>query len=268
MEKSKKLILQVLNLLTYIAVVIINLLANIIPIGGRTTAELSDAIPNLFVPAGLTFSIWGVIYILFGLFSLYQIRDVFKSEKIDMPYLEKIGYYFILVNIANILWIFFWQYALVLLSLIVILIFLVLLLIIYIRLDIGGASVSRRDKIAVHVPFSVYLGWLSVATIANITAVLVQAGVADGVSTLLGGTGPNLGAEIWTILVIIVVVIITYAMILLKKDTAYSLVVVWALFGIWYKQSTLNLTVAVTALIALIVVSVGIVYNIIRWVKK
>jgi hypothetical protein len=268
MEKSKKLILQILNLLTFIAVVIVNGLANIIPIGGRNTGELSDAIPNLFVPAGLTFSIWGVIYFLLALFSIYQMRDIFKSNEIEMPYLEKISYYFIIGNLANFIWIFFWHYVLIPLSLVMMLILLVTLLQIYRRLDIGGAKVSRWEKIAVHVPFSVYLGWISVATVANITAVLVEAGVADGVAVALGGTGSNLGAELWTILVIIVVVIITFAMILLKKDTAYSLVIVWALFGIWYKQSTLNFTIAMTALIALIIISVGIVYNIIRWIRK
>ncbi len=258
MEKSKKLILQVLNLLTYIAVVIVNALANIIPIGGKNTGELSDAIPNLFVPAGLTFSIWGVIYLLFALFSIYQIRDIYKSEKVDMPYLDKIGYYFIIANAANFIWIFFWQYVLVPLSLVMMLILLVSLLWIYRRLDIGGAEVPRWEKLAVHVPFSVYLGWISVATVANITAVLVEAGVSSF----------GLGAEIWTILIIVVVVIITFAMILLKKDTAYSLVIVWALYGIWYKQSTLNLTIAITALTALIVILIGIIYNIIRWIKK
>jgi len=257
-----------LNLITYLAVFTVNALANIIPIGGRNTGELSDAIPNLFVPAGITFSIWGVIYFLLTLFSIYQIRDIYKSDKIDMPFLEKIGYYFIIGNIANFLWIFFWHYVLVPLSLVMMLILLASLLQIYRRLDIGGAEVSRWEKIAVHIPFSVYLGWISVATVANITAVLVEAGVADGVAIALGGTGLNLGAEIWTILVIIVVVIITYAMILLKKDTAYSLVIVWALLGIYLKQINLNLTIAFTALIALIIIVVGIIYNIIRWFKK
>lgn len=265
---NKKIILQVLNLVTNIATITVNALANIIPIGGRNTGELSDAIPNLFVPAGLTFAIWGVIYFLLSLFSLYQIRDVFKTEETDMPYLDKISYYFIIGNLANFAWIFFWHYVLIPLSLVMMLILLICLLQIYRRLDIGGAEVPRWEKIAVHVPFSVYLGWISVATVANITAVLISAGVADGVAVVAGGTGPNLIAEIWTILVILVVVIITYAMILLKKDTAYSLVIVWALFGIWYKQSTLNLTIAITALIALIVISVGIIYNIIRWFRK
>ena len=103
MEKNKKLILQILNLGTFIAAVIINYLAISLPLGYGTTQQLSDAIPNLFVPIGITFSIWGIIYIFLGFFSIYQFRDIFKSSKIEMPYLEKVSYLFIISNIFCLL---------------------------------------------------------------------------------------------------------------------------------------------------------------------
>lgn len=247
---NKKLILQIGNILGYIGTVIVNMLANIIPIGGRNTGELSDLYPNLFVPAGLTFSIWGVIYFLFALFTIYQARDIFKSEKVDMAFLDQISYGFIIASAANISWIFFWHYEFVLFSLIVMIVLFFSLLFIYLRLDIGKTEVSRNEKLLVHVPFSVYIGWITVATVANVTAVLVDAGVAS--------FGPL--AEFLTVFVIAVVVIITTLMLWTRKDVAYSLVVVWASVGIVIKQLSQNLLIAVSALIAAIIIFIEILY--------
>jgi hypothetical protein len=259
---NKKMILQILNLVTFIAAVIINYLAISLPLGFGTTQELSDAIPNLFVPAGITFSIWGIIYILLGLFSIYQFRDIFKSNKIEMPYLEKVNIFFIISNLANLTWILLWHYQLVPLSLVAMLVILVSLLLIYLRLEIGKTDVSRIEKWAVHVPFSVYLGWITVATIANLTAVLVILGVPNGI------TLPSLLAEILTIVVIAVAVLITLLMLFLRKDVAYSLVVVWATLGIFLKQLPGNLTIAITALIALIIIFIGILCVAIKHFRK
>jgi hypothetical protein len=250
---NKKL-LQWLNIVTFVAVVIINYLAIGLPINNKTTQQLSDAIPNLFVPAGLTFSIWGIIYILLGVFSVYQMRDIFKSDKIEMPYLGKISYFFIISNLANFSWILLWQYQLVPLSLVAMLVLLVSLLLIYIRLDIGKAQGSRTEKFAVYAPFSVYLGWITVATIANVTAVLAD---PNGFFKVVPD---DLLAQILTVLVIAVAVLITYLMLFLRKDWVYSLVIVWAILGIYLKQMMLNITVATTALIAVIIVAIGIVY--------
>ena len=258
---SKKLF-QWLNIITFIATVLINYLATGLELGGYNTGELSDLIPNLFVPIGLTFTVWAVIYFFLGGFSVYQGRDLFKETKTDMPYLNKIGYYFIISNIANSVWIFLWHFRLVPLSLVFMVIILLTLIMIYLRLGIGKEKVSRAEKIWVHAPFSIYLGWITVATIANVTAVLVTLGVADGV------TSANIVAEIWTILVIAVAVIITYLMLWLRKDWVYSLVVLWASLGIYLKQSTGNLTIAITALIAVIIIAIGIVYTGIRLLKK
>jgi len=250
----KKEFLQIFNLIGFIATVIVNFLAVLLPIGLGTTQELSDAIPNLFVPAGITFSIWSVIYIFLGLFSVYQIRDIFKTEKVEMKYLNKIGYFFIIGSLANIIWIFLWHYKLIPLSLIFMIILLISLLLTYVRLNIGKSEVSTIEKVTVHIPFSIYLGWISVATVANVTAVLI----------VLGVNGFGLLAEILTILVIIVVVFITIAMLLLRKDYAYSFVIIWALLGIFIKQITSNLTIAITAMISGVIVLIGIVYIIVR----
>jgi hypothetical protein len=250
-EVNKKLILQALNVITLIITVIINYLAALIPLGLGNTGYISDLYPNLFVPAGITFSIWAVIYLFLGIFVVYQFRDAFKQEKVEMPFLERISYLFIISNIANTIWILFWHYGLIYLSIIAMIIILLSLIWIYLRLEIGKTQVSTKEKWFVHISFSIYLGWITVATIANVTAVLVSAGVESY----------GLLAEILTILVISVAVLITFAMLFLRKDYAYSLVVLWAVFGIFLKQLGINLTITITAIIAVILIAAGIIYT-------
>jgi hypothetical protein len=259
---AKKEILQILNLIGFISTVIVNFLAVLLPIGGNTTQELSDALPNLFVPAGITFSIWSVIYIFLGLFSVYQIRDIFKKDKIEMEYLDNIGYFFIIASIANVTWIFLWHYKLVPLSLIFMIVLLLSLILIYLRLKIGKSEVSRIEKVAIHVPFSIYLGWITVATIANVTAVIVDVGL--NVYGLPEAVFFELLPVILTVVVIIVAVLITFGMLYLRKDYAYSFVIVWALLGIFIKQITSDLTVGITALVSSVIILVGIIYLIIK----
>ena len=225
-KKMKHFLLVAGNSVAVVATIIVNALAVILPLNGKSTNELSDAIPNLFVPAGITFSIWSVIYILLIVFMLYQIYGVFKKGKTDLSYLDKIGGWFILASIANILWIFLWHYEYVSISLLAMILLFFSLLMIYLRLGIGLSSVDLKDRIAVHTTISVYLGWITVATIANVTAVLVKLDVGELV----------LGEMMWTILVIAVAALITILMVFRRKDVAYSLVIVWALLGIVIKR--------------------------------
>ncbi len=255
MTKDKiRLVLQLLNVITFVLTIIINYAATLIPLGLGNTGYISSLYPNLFVPSGITFSIWGVIYVFLGLFAIYQIRDASKKEKVEMPFLDKISYFFILSNVANSSWILFWHYGLIYLSIIAMLGILLPLIGIYLRLEIGKSKVSKREKWFVHIPFSIYLGWITVATIANVTAVLVSLGV-DYLGII---------AEVLTVTVISVAVLITIIILYIRKDYAYSLVILWAIFGIYLQQSASNATIATTAIIALIIIAADIVYTIIR----
>jgi len=249
--KNKTLqLLQVGNIAAAILTIIVNILANLLPIAGKNTGQLSDNIPNLFVPAGLTFSIWGIIYVLIIIFSVYLAKDLFKKEKTTKPFLEKISYFFILASLANIIWIFLWHYEQILLSLLAMLLLFVSLLFIYKRLNIGLEKVSMKEKLCIHLPISVYIGWITVATIANVTAVLVK----------IGWNGFGISEEIWTILVIIIATIITILVIVNRKDYAYCSVIIWALLGIYIKRIAddsvygLQTQIAYTAVIAIIVI--------------
>lgn len=245
MKQSTKTTLQIGNLAAVIVMIIANMLAVILPLNGKTTQELSDALPNYFVPAGLIFSIWGVIYVLQVLFAIYQARGLGSNKVVEMPFLERIGPFSIVANLANTAWIFAWQWQLVPLSLPIMIVLLVALLVMYVRLGIGlqGTAVSRRDWWFVHLPTSVYLGWISVATVANVTAVLVNAGVPSF----------DTAAVAWTIIILAVVGVLAVLMLITRRDLFYVLVIEWALFGIALKQAA-TISIFITTIIAMIVV--------------
>jgi len=247
-----KLFLQIGNILSVVLTIIINMIAVLLPLNGLTTGEISDLYPNLFVPVGLTFSIWSVIYLLLSLFAIYQAKDLFKRNKEDLEFLDKISYFFIISSIGNIAWIFAWHFLNMALSIVFMLVILFSLIMIYLRLDIGKAEVSRGEKLFIHVPISVYLGWITIATIANITALLVSIGVEPF------GIVP----EILTTIVIFVAILITALMLYIRKDIAYSLVVIWASLGIFLKQINGSIIVAVMALLAIIIIGVLVIYTI------
>lgn len=260
MNSNNKSIFQILNIVAVIGTLFVNYLSNALPLNGKTAGQLSDEIPNLFVPAGLTFAIWGVIYILIIIFCAYQARDLFKKEKIEMPFLKKTSYYFFLAGLANMAWIFAWHYQHVFLSVIIMLVLLVSLTKLYLNLEIEKEIVSRKERIFVQIPISVYLGWITVATIANITAYLVT----------INWNGFGISEVIWAMFVIIAALIITLLMIITRKDVAYSLVVVWALLGIYIKrtdiaygiQNDIALTAAVSAILIILAIIVEVGMNI------
>jgi len=250
--RGKKKLLQIGNILAVIITIFINALAVILPLNGKTTQELSDALPNLFVPAGITFSIWGIIYILWVVFAMYQARDLFRKEEIKMPFLQQITFLFVVSSIANSAWIFLWHYEYVGLSLLMMIILLVSLLAIYIRLNIGKSNVTMTEKLCVQVPFSVYLGWITVATIANVTAFLVS----------VKWDGFGIAPLTWTILIVAIGTLLTILMLALRKDIAFSLVVLWAFLGIWMKRMTqpniTDVNVATTTSIAIVLIVAGL----------
>lgn len=256
-QKFKKRVLQIILVVSAVSTIIVNILANALPINGKNTGELSDAIPNLFVPAGITFAIWGVIYILLLVFSIYLSRDFFKKEYKETPHLPFLTLFFFLASIANIIWIFLWHYQEILVSLLAMLLLLFSLIMLYLKLDIGKQYLPLRDRLGLHIPISVYLGWITVATVANVTAVLVT----------INWDGFGICERTWTILVLIIATIIASLVILTRKDIAYTLVIIWAYLGIALKrftstlpdeitntQITLTASICIVVLILLIVV--------------
>ncbi len=211
--------LQLLNVSGFLFMMTMNVLANALPLFGRNTGEISALFPNLFVPAGFTFSIWGIIYLLLLLFTIVQMRGAFGKGKPAPAYVEAIGPWYFISSMANGLWIIVWHALQPLLSLAVMLLLLWSLIRIYQALD---RAASGENKFTVRLPISVYLGWISVATIANATAVLVHYG--------WGGLG--LSPETWTVVMVAVAVAAGVLFLWKRADVPYALVIIWALYGI------------------------------------
>ena len=247
-NKRIVLCLSILNLVGFLGTIVVNALANIIPIGGITTGEVSDLYANLFTPAALTFSIWGLIYVLLAIFVIYPLFPSVRGDPQKTDFVRRIGPLFFASCLANMGWMFAWHYQYVALSLVIMLVLLGALLLIYVRLGIGRTEVTRAAKYAVHVPFSVYLGWITVATIANATALHVHS----------GWQGLGLGEQFWAVAVIAVGVIIALGVLFTRRDMYYSLVVDWALLGILLKRLSVT-TVPDQGVVAAAVAGMAIV---------
>lgn len=224
MKKSSAIFLSFFNLILFIGVLIVNFLANYLPLNGKNTGVLSDMYPNLFVPAGLTFSIWGLIYILLAVFVIYNIIKAFKNIDLYEKF-KSINLLFAFTSILNICWIFAWHYMKISFSVVVMLLFLISLLAIFIL----QKKLEKENKLslAFKIPIEVYFGWISVASIANITALLVH----------YGWNGFGVSQQIWTIIMIIIGGILGILMLLRHNAIAYSAVIIWAYLGIIIKRS-------------------------------
>lgn len=240
---------QWINLIAIISTVIVNGLANSLPINNQTTGEISDSFEVLFVPAGYVFAIWGIIYLGQLAFGIYQ----FLPSQRENPKLIRIGYLPAIAGLANMSWIIFWHYNYFVLTMIVMLILLVSLIAIYVLLNIGKEKASVKETWLVNVPFSIYLGWITVATIANATALL------DYLDWGRWGLSP----ELWTVIMLITGVIAAALMALTRGDIAYLLVLIWAFSGIAVKFPE-NTTVSVAAWTATGLVVLLVVLAILR----
>ena len=185
---------QIITILITLLTITVNGLANALPINGQATGEISDRFAIYFVPAGYVFSIWGLIYLGLIAYTIYQALPAQRENAL----LNKIAPAYWIGNIANTVWIFLWHYNIFPPTIIAMLTLLASLLYIYIQIMKAG-KLRQCQKWLVRLPFSLYLGWISVATIANVSQVLyyvsgmvlgisgpVWAAIMTGVATLLG----------------------------------------------------------------------------------
>lgn len=214
---------QITNLLTVILALAVNILASTLPLNGQNTGEISDRFQVYFVPAGYVFAIWGIIYIGWIAFTIFQ----FQPSQKESPRLRRLGYLFALSNLANAAWLFAWHYNQFGLSVIIMLTLLTLLIASYLRLDVNRSSVFRAGRWSVDVPFGIYLGWITVATVANVTDWLY----------LVEWAGFGIAAPTWAVIMIAVASLLGLAMAITRRDAAYLFVLVWSFIGIAVKQT-------------------------------
>jgi hypothetical protein len=227
--------LRLLNVVALVAVLATNFAATALPLNGRDTGAISDSYPVLFTPAGYVFAIWGVIYLLLIGFVAYQLRPA----PVDVDRLGRINGFFVLGAVANIAWLFCWHYDKLLLSEVFMLTLLGSLIGIYRRLGIGQTVHFGAGRWLVDLPFSVYLGWISVATIAN-TAILLYS---------LGWNGAPFGPDAWTIVMLGVAAVLGLVMARRRHDAAFVLVLAWAFFGIGAARAAVYETLSSVAML-------------------
>jgi len=217
---------QVMVILSILITLVVNTLANALPLNGLNTGQISDRFQVYFVPAGYVFSIWGLIYIGLIAYGVYQALPAQRAN----PRLRAAGWWIVLGGLANSAWIFLWHYEQFPLTIIAMLTLLISLIVTYLKLGTGRNKVSKSETWCVQIPFSVYLGWISVATIANVTSVL------DYIKWDRLGLPP----EAWVWIMLAAVLAITLAMIFTRRDIAYTLVILWALAGIAVKNAAVQ----------------------------
>ena len=213
---------QLANLVSVIIALTVNILASTLPLNGQNTGEISDRFQVYFVPAGYVFAIWGIIYIGWIAFTIFQFRP---SQK-ENPRLRNLGYLFALSGLVNAAWLFTWHYNLFGLSVLVMLTLLGLLIASYLKLNVNRSSASGAEWWSVDLPFSVYLGWITVATVANVTDWLY----------LVEWNGFGIAAPTWAVIMIAVASVLGLLMALTRRDAGYLSVLVWSFAGIAVKQ--------------------------------
>jgi hypothetical protein len=224
MSMKSNLLRQSAVFLAVLVTLTINGLANALPLNGLNTGEISDRFAVYFVPARYVFSIWGLIYLGLLAFAIFQALP----GQAHNPRLKAIAPLFLLSCAANSVWIFLWHYEQFPLTLIAMLVLLGSLIAIYLRLEIGRRRPQNAgERFFVQLPFRIYLGWITVATIANVTALL----------DYLGWDGAPLAPEAWTVIMLATAALIAAWVALTRRDSAYLLVLVWAFAGIAIKHA-------------------------------
>jgi tryptophan-rich sensory protein len=241
--------IKIINIIMFAVMIGMNYLANALPLNGKTTGALSAQYPNLFVPAGITFSIWGVIYLLLLVYCVLQFREQNK-QMVDL-----IGWAFAISCALNALWIVAWHYQNLPVSLVIMIALLAIL--IYINSQLKGTNLTFAKA-----AFGIYLGWICIATIANVTALLVN----------YGWNGWGVEEYIWTILMIAIGLSITSITVLKFGNPYIGLAVIWAFAGILIKRYD-SISggfdyppIAITAIIAIILMTAITIYRFIKTV--
>jgi MFS family permease len=237
---NRDVIRQFVNIVAVSGTIAWNSITQVLPLNNQTSADIANRFSdNYFLPANYVFSIWGIIYIGLIAFAVYQ---ALPSQR-ENPRMRTIGYWFALSSLANCLWLLLFHYNQFALSTVAMIVLLVSLIVIYRRLREGSPQISTAERWAVWIPFSIYLGWITVATVANVTYVLLDA----------RWDGLGLSYQTWGVIMLVVAALIAAAFAFVNRDLAYAAVIVWAYVGIIARFPDLQAIVIVAAIMAALV---------------
>ena len=240
----KGIIRQLSIIFFTLGTLVVNYLANAIPLGGMNTGQVADQYKIFFFPQSYVFSIWGLIYAFLIVFTIYQALPSQRESKV----FNSIAWPYILSCMANMVWIFMWHFNHVTLSVAVMFIILASLIWIYAKLGIGFNKLKGANYWFLNITFSIYLGWISVASVANISGWLYSR----------DWNGFGLAPEIWTIIMLVVVFLLTGVMLFTRRDWAYGIVIIWALVGIAMRYPE-NKVVFIASLVTAGLVTIDII---------
>ncbi len=253
LNKMKKT-LQISNGIAFVSMIFINYLSNTGLINGNTNASVSREVQNLFTPAGYAFSIWGLIYLLILGFVIYQGLGLFKKS-LDNDTASKVGIWFVVSCLANSLWLFAWLHEQLLISVLIMMLLLTSLLKIHLKTHLLKDKVSINHTLCIRLPFSVYMGWISVALIANIAGFLTQ----------IDWNGFGLSAVFWTLAMIFIAGVLKLFVTWKRNIPEFAFVGAWALAAIAIANREVEQTIFSTATMVAIVL---ILSNVLRAIKK
>jgi translocator protein len=234
-----------LNVLGLALVLVVNALANTLPINGFNTGQVSAFYPNYFVPSGFTFGIWGVIYFLLSGYVVCSVFLVFSSENTSAKQVVRVvSPLFQVTCLLNIAWILAWHYLFLGTSVVIMVVFLVVLVKLFLRIRSQKNKLKPFYRLWIYHPFVVYLAWISVATLANFTALFVG----------LGWQGEPFAAATWAFVLVLVACVLAVYFVGRLKEPAFGFVLSWALFGIYAGQRAASGLVGAGAAISLCLV--------------
>ena len=238
---------QIATLAAVVGSILINTLSNIFPLNGVSVGNLSNTLfaSVQIIPANYAFAIWGLIYIGLIAFGIYQLQPTQREN----PRLQHSGYLLAIACISQCAWIYLFLARVFPLSNLAMLGILVPLMVMYQRLGIGRERVSRQERWFIHLPISVYLGWISVATIVNVAIGLYS----------LKWYGWGIAPSIWTVVMMTIASIIAAVISIQRHDTAYVLVIVWALVAISIRQANVPLIMVTGWVLAIILMGLNLV---------
>ncbi|MFS4418409.1 tryptophan-rich sensory protein [Maribacter sp. 2307ULW6-5] len=235
--------LAILNLLSVLAVIAVNYVSQALRFNDTTIGDISQKYNNLFTPASYAFAIWGLIFLGLLAYGIFQVYRAFFTEETH-DFMVQTGYWFVAANVLNALWVFAFVYEHTGLSVLIMLGILLSLIKVILNTNMERWHAPKKIIVFVWWPICLYAGWISVATIANISAYL----------TKLGWEGAPFSEEVWTIVMIVVATGLNLIVIHRRNMREFAAVGVWALFAIFIRHREAVEPVAYTALVGSVVI--------------
>jgi translocator protein len=253
-------LLALLQIVLFAVMIAANAMSNILPINGYNAGEISAMFPNLFVPAGFTFGIWSIIYLLLLGYVVMSGMILWRGDDkhLLMPHIKSIAMPFLITCVLNAAWILSWHYLQIMLSLIIMLWFLRTLILIYIKMQQHRSVITGLHWWTLYAPFVVYLAWICVATIANTAALLVN----------MQWNGFGLQEWMWSCGMIVIAFLVTAGFAYWRGELAFGLVTAWAMYGIYKGQIAANETVGYTAISVSVLCLIIAVWGFVRYSRK